>query len=93
MRPRIQFLHSGRLIASNSRNSTCASHQKSLGLRLLQKRNVTSDEKPLPEAQGSRGPNQESLPHVSEEAAIEGRITGEGGPDLEQSTPVQEVFQ
>lgn len=31
------------------------------------------------------------MPHVSEEAAIEGKITGEGGPDLDQSTPVQEV--
>ena len=37
------------------------------------------------------GPNQDVLPHVSEEAAQMGDITGEGGPDLSQGTPVQEV--
>ena len=57
----------------------------------MQKRNITASEKPLPEAQQSEGPNQDALPHVSEEAAIEGRITGEGGPEMEQGTPVEEV--
>ena len=53
---------------------------------------MTSDEKPLPEAQkGSTGPNQEQLPHVSEEAAELGKVMGEGGPELEQGTPVEEV--
>jgi len=33
------------------------------------------------------------LPHVSEEAAALGKITGEGGPELEQGTPVQEVLE
>lgn len=39
----------------------------------------------------AQGPNQDVLPHVSEEAATTGQITGEGGPDLDQGTPVQEV--
>ena len=53
---------------------------------------ITADEKPLPEAEHSgKGPNQDQLPHVSEEAAATGKITGEGGPDVEQGTPVQEV--
>ncbi len=55
-------------------------------------RSITADEKPLPVAEDQgKGPNQEQLPHVSEEAAATGKITGEGGPDLEQGTPVQEV--
>ena len=49
------------------------------------------DEKPLPQAEDPPGPNQEQLPHVSEEAATTGKITGDGGPEIEQGTPVQEV--
>lgn len=65
--------------------------QTTLCLR-LQRRSITADEKPLPEkGTPEAGPNQEQLPHVSEEAAATGRITGEGGPDIEQGTPVQEV--
>ena len=62
-----------------------------LYLRLHQRRTITADEKPLPEAEDNPGPNQEQLPHVSEEAATIGQITGEGGPEVEQGTPVQEV--
>lgn len=58
----------------------------------LQRRSITADEKPLPERDTpGAGPNQEQLPHVSEEAAATGKITGEGGPDVEQGTPIQEV--
>lgn len=58
----------------------------------LQRRSITADEKPLPERDTpGAGPNQEQLPHVSEEAAATGKIIGEGGPDIEQGTPVQEV--
>lgn len=58
----------------------------------LQQRSITADEKPLPKAETSApGPNQEQLPHVSEEAAATGKVTGEGGPDTEQGTPVEEV--
>lgn len=60
---------------------------------LSQRRFITADEKPLPERDTlGAGPNQERLPHVSEEAAATGKITGEGGPDIEQGTPVQEVL-
>lgn len=60
---------------------------------LPQRRFITADEKPLPERDTpGAGPNQEQLPHVSEEAAATGKITGEGGPDIEQGTPVQEVL-
>lgn len=60
-------------------------------LRLQQRRAITVDEKPLPESEQPKGPNQEQLPHVSEEASMTGKITGEGGPELDQGTPVQEV--
>ncbi len=93
MPPRVRFLKSGRSVAIRPQIPKCASHQTPLCLRLLQKRSITANEKPLPEAQESQGPNQDQLPHVSEEAAIQGKITGEGGPDIEQGTPVQEVSQ
>lgn len=60
--------------------------------RLSQNRTISANDKPLPIAEDQgKGPNQDQLPHVSEEAAATGEITGEGGPDLEQGTPVQEV--
>ena len=57
------------------------------------RRHITADEKPLPTAEKGQGPgpNEEQLPHVSEEAAATAKITGEAGPDLEKGTPVQEV--
>lgn len=66
-------------------------YHATLSLR-LQRRSITADEKPLPERDTpGTGPNQDQLPHVSEEASATGKITGEGGPDIEQGTPVQEV--
>ena len=91
MRPQIQLLQSGRAICARPRVTEFSAHRTPLCLRLQQRRNITADEKPLPESEQPTGPNQDQLPHVSEEAAMSGKITGEGGPDLEQSTPVQEV--
>ena len=43
-------------------------------------------------AQEAQGPNMDTLPHISEEAAAVGKAKGESGPDIEaQGTPVQEV--
>lgn len=47
--------------------------------------------KDLPKSEDEKGPNMDQLPHISEEAAATGKITGEGGPDLSQGTPVEEV--
>lgn len=67
-------------------------HFPNLCFRPAQLRSITADEKPLPKADNpGPGPNQEQLPHVSEEAAAMGKITGEGGPDIGQGTPVEEV--
>ena len=90
MRSRIQLFHSGRSIALRPKPFDCFTPRVPLCLR-LQQRNITADEKPVPESEEPKGPNQDQLPHVSEEAAATGKITGEGGPELEQSTPVQEV--
>lgn len=77
--------------AAKVRVSAPIVYHKPLCLRLQQSRSITANEKPLPEAELSKGPNQDQLPHVSEEAAAVGGVTGEGGPDLDQSTPVSEV--
>ena len=56
------------------------------------RRALSSTEKPLPEHDSKKpGPNQEQLPHVSEEAAATSKVTGETGPELDQGTPVEEV--
>ncbi len=79
-------------MAFRTRPSISSGLDNSSYLRLVPSRSITADEKPLPVAEDQgKGPNQEQLPHVSEEAAATGKITGEGGPDLEQGTPVQEV--
>lgn len=39
----------------------------------------------------AHGPNQDVLPHVSEEAADIGRVKGETQPEIGQGTPVQDV--
>ncbi|KAL8720477.1 MAG: hypothetical protein Q9225_002665 [Loekoesia sp. 1 TL-2023] len=92
MSPRLHFFRSGRPTTIVSRSSQQV--QPPLCLRLAPQRRITANEKPLPKAeQAGPGPNQEQLPHVSEEAAATGKITGEGGPDVEQGTPVQEVLK
>jgi small subunit ribosomal protein S7 len=58
----------------------------------LQRRAASNSAKDLPVAELPKGPNQEQLPHVSEEAAAIGEVTGETAPDIEEhGTPVQEV--
>ena len=91
MPPRIASLRSVRLATSRPTYAPSTPFAP-LCMRLTSRRFITADEKPLPESdkQGP-GPNQDQLPHVSEEAAATGKITGEGGPDLEQGTPIKEA--
>lgn len=91
MRTRIPLLSSRSSAVLRSALPFQPIHQVPLCLR-LQKRCITADEKPLPKADTpGPGPNQEQLPSVSEEAAATGKVTGEGGPEIEQGTPVEEV--
>ena len=58
----------------------------------LQRRCASDIAKDLPAAEPPKGPNQEQLPHVNEEAATMRKMTGETWPDIEEhGTPVQEV--
>ena len=93
MPPRLQALRSHQLFACSKQRTANSSQAVPLCLRVAQRRSITADEKPLPEADtAGPGPNQDQLPHVSEEAASLSKVTGEVGPDLEQGTPVQEVW-
>ncbi|KAL9056997.1 MAG: hypothetical protein Q9206_002518 [Seirophora lacunosa] len=92
MPPRLRVLRSARLTNTVPRASQRT--QPPLCLRLAPRRCITADEKPLPTADTpGPGPNEGQLPHVSEEAAAMGKITGEGGPEIEQGTPVQEILK
>ncbi|MCJ1432914.1 hypothetical protein MMC27_002272 [Xylographa pallens] len=94
MPPRIPLGRSLRAIEFQSRCSKSSPSVSALCFRPATRRYITADEKPLPTADTSDlGPNQERLPHVSEEAAEMAEITGEGGPDIDQGTPIQEVLQ
>ena len=61
-------------------------------LALPQRRWASDRSKDLPVAETPKGPNQDQLPHVSEEAAQTGETMGETTPDIEEhGTPVKEV--
>jgi small subunit ribosomal protein S7 len=60
-------------------------------ISICPRRTIAADEKAPRSTDQPKGPNQDQLPHVSEEAAATGKITGEGGPELEHGTPVEEV--
>jgi small subunit ribosomal protein S7 len=51
-----------------------------------------NDQSTLKMPQPEHGTNQQSIPHVSEEAATMSKITGQPGPDMSEGTPIQEVF-
>ena len=91
MRPPLQLPRTGRSIVSRPTALNPPIYPLPLCIRLQQRRSITANEQPLPEAEHPPAAHQEQLPHVSEEAATTGKITGEGGPEIEQGTPVQEV--
>lgn len=80
MPPRLNILSAGRSLAFRPKPSIVS--QTPLHLRVVSRRGYADVKDP-------QGANQ--LPHVSEEAAAMGEITGETSPDLNQGTNVQEV--
>ena len=88
-----QSLRFFRSIQGLSIRTRPSSYQPSQYINVTSRRLITADEKPLPQSEGEGpGANESQLPHVSEEAAAIGKITGEGGPDIdEHGTLVQEV--
>ena len=83
MPPRLNLCGASRSLAFRSRPSII-SYQSRISPAVS--RRAFADEKTPP-----TGPNEETLGHVSEEAADMSKIKGETGPDLGQGTPVQEV--
>ena len=90
MRSKLHLFRLGQKLILQTR---IPNYQAPLQLHVASRRHITADEKPLPQTGGKgAGPNESQLPHVSEEAAATGKITGEGGPEIEeQGTSVQEV--
>ncbi|KAL9103585.1 MAG: hypothetical protein Q9163_001387 [Psora crenata] len=94
MPPRLLVRQCLGLTAAESIASHGLATRLPLSVRIAARRSITSNEKPLPKAQkGEKGPTEEQLPHVSEEAAATAQVVGEGGPELEQGTPVEEVLK
>lgn len=56
-----------------------------------QSRFASNDQKVSQVPAGSKGPNEDQLPHVSEEQAAMDKSMGNTPPDISQGTPVQEV--
>merc|ERR1712225_115348 len=85
MPPRLNLYGASRSLAFRSRPSII-SYQSRISPAVS--RRAFADEKTPP-----TGPNEETLGHVSEEAADMSKIKGETGPDLGQGTPVQEIIE
>ena len=85
MPPRLNVFGAGRSLAIRSRSSIAPRQPRVF--ETASRRGFADDKDPKP----ASGPNQDVLPHVSEEAADMARITGETEPDLGQGTPVQDV--
>lgn len=58
---------------------------------IVQTRFVSDDQKISEVPAGTKGPNEDQLPHVSEEQAAMDKSMGNTPPDIEQGTPVKEV--
>jgi len=85
MPPRLNLHGASRSLVIRARPSI-ASRQPRIAAVIAQ-RGYANEKDP----QTPTGPNEDSLGHVSEEAADMGDITGGTKPDLGQGTPVQEV--
>jgi len=88
MPPRVQLFSAPRALPIRSRISNVSPFQ----LRAVpNSRSFADKSTDLPVADNGKGPNSESLPHVSEEAATMAKVTGTEGPDINQGTPVDKV--
>lgn len=57
----------------------------------VQIRYNSNEQKTTPVPPGAKGPNEDQLPHVTEEQAAIDKTMGNTPPDIEQGTPIQEV--
>ncbi|KAG0648944.1 37S ribosomal [Hyphodiscus hymeniophilus] len=87
MPPRLNLLGATRSLAIRPRPSIVS--RQTRVFQAVSRRGFADEKDPKPAA----GPNQDVLPHVSEEAGDMSKITGETGPDVGQGTPVQEILE
>ncbi|PQE29536.1 hypothetical protein CJF32_00003276 [Rutstroemia sp. NJR-2017a WRK4] len=86
MPPRVNFYAASRSLTVRTRPIVAP---RNPAFVKIAPRRYYADEKQPP----AKGPNQDVLGHVSEEAADMGEVTGETKPDLNQGTPVQEILK
>lgn len=91
MPPRIDFFAASRPLTYRPKALNCPRRAQQALKTLPASCRGFANSNDLPIAEGAEGPNTDTLPHVSEEAAAINEITGKGGPEIEQGTPVQEV--
>lgn len=60
-------------------------------LPLAQNRYASDQPRVSQVPEGTKGPNEDQLPHVSEEQAAMDKIMGDTPPDITQGTPVKDV--
>jgi small subunit ribosomal protein S7 len=84
MPPRLNLYGASRSLVLRLRPSI-ASRRPGIAQVVARRGFAEKDETP------ASGPNQDVLPHVSEEAAGVERVKGNAEPDIGQGTPVQEV--
>jgi small subunit ribosomal protein S7 len=85
MPPRLNISGASRSLALRSRPSITSRQPQAF--EAASRRCFGNEKDPKP----AKGPNEDVLGHVSQEAADMGKITGETEPDLGQGTPVQDV--
>jgi small subunit ribosomal protein S7 len=91
MSSRISLFSTPRLLAFRPRlrhGNEC--FNRSISQPLVAKLSTKNE---LPVSADKKGPNTDTLPSISEEAASISKAKGEKGPELEQGTPVQEIFK
>ncbi|KAH0558942.1 hypothetical protein GP486_004433 [Trichoglossum hirsutum] len=90
MPPRLNLLRSARTAFTRSTPSLASRAVAPCVFRCVPAREHSDSEKPQHKP---NGPSREVPPHVTEEAVALGKAYGEGGPEIEQGTPVQEILK
>lgn len=94
MPPRLNLLAAPRSLALRPRAAPRQWHATRIAAAPSTVRRCYADDaskKDLPESQDQKGPNTETLPHVTEEARDMAKMRKMPPPEVEQGTPVDEV--
>ncbi|OJD40727.1 30s ribosomal protein s7 [Diplodia corticola] len=96
MPPRLNLLPASRSLALRPRPAAPQWRAGQIGAAPRAIRRCYADDaskKDLPEAQNNKGPNTDTLPHVTEEAAAMAKMRKMPPPEVEQGTPVDEYVK